>query len=76
MAPGSAPRRTSADLERLLFGDTLDELIGAALVLDDQLRIRIATPATRAILGFDASIARDARMKETLRIIYPDLAIP
>ena len=60
MASRSSPRRAAADLDRLLFGDALDELIGAALVLDEQLRIRIATPAARAILGFDAPIGASA----------------
>ncbi len=60
MARRPAPRRTPADLDRILFADALDELVGAALVLDDQLRIRVATPGARIILGFDAPIGSSA----------------
>jgi two-component system, NtrC family, response regulator AtoC len=60
MAVRPSPRKASADVDRALIGDALEELIGAALVLDDQLRIRIATPATRAVLGFEAPVGSSA----------------
>ncbi len=60
MVTRPAPRKTPAELDRSLIGDTIDELIGAALVLDDQLRIRIATPAAREVLGFDAPVGASA----------------
>jgi transcriptional regulator with PAS, ATPase and Fis domain len=53
-------RRTDADLDRELYAATLDELVGAALVLDDQLRIRVATPSCSAVLGFEVPIKASA----------------
>jgi len=48
------------DLDRALYAAALDELVGAALVLDAQLRIRIATPAATVVLGFAAPIGASA----------------
>jgi transcriptional regulator with PAS, ATPase and Fis domain len=50
-ARSSSPR-SAADVDRALFGAILDDLVGAALVLDAQLRIRVATPEAEAVLGF------------------------
>jgi transcriptional regulator with PAS, ATPase and Fis domain len=42
-----------ADVDRALIAATLDELAGAVLVLDAQLRIRAASSAAEAVLGFE-----------------------
>ena len=46
---GRGTERALAEQE--LLGAAFDELIGAALVLDSQLRIRLATPAAASVLG-------------------------
>jgi transcriptional regulator with PAS, ATPase and Fis domain len=47
------PRRTrSADPDHDLFAAALDEMVGAALVLDAQLRVRAASRSAEAVLGF------------------------
>ncbi len=38
----------------------MEHLAGAALALDDQLRIRAATPSARAVLGFDIPLGTSA----------------
>jgi DNA-binding NtrC family response regulator len=56
-----ARRRTSpADRDRRLVALALDELVGAVLVLDPQLRIRAASPAAEAVLGFEVPIGASA----------------
>ena len=55
-----APRTDPADLDRALAGAALDDLIGAALILDSQLRIRIATPAAAALLGSEVPVGSSA----------------
>jgi transcriptional regulator with PAS, ATPase and Fis domain len=44
----------------MLYAAALEELVGAALVLDTQLRIRVATPAAAVVLGFAAPIGASA----------------
>ncbi len=56
----ASPRTTPAELDRALFGDLLEELVGAALVLDAQLRVRLVTPATEALLGSEVPIGVSA----------------
>lgn len=46
--------------EDLLFEGVMEELAGAALALDDQLRIRMATSSARAVLGFDVPVGTSA----------------
>ncbi len=59
--PPRAPRRTDpADLDRALFAAALDELVGAALVLDAQLRIRAASRSAEEVLGFAIPIGGSA----------------
>lgn len=55
-----APRKAATTIERELLGAALDELIGAAIVLDDQLRIRASSLAAADVLGFDAPIGASA----------------
>ena len=55
-----APRKAPTAIERELFGAALDELAGAAVVLDDQLRIRAASTAASDVLGFDAPLGASA----------------
>lgn len=50
----------SSEIERVLAAAAIEELIGAALVLDAQLRVRIATHAARAVLGFEVPIGASA----------------
>jgi transcriptional regulator with PAS, ATPase and Fis domain len=59
------PRRSSArpdpaEQDRALFSAALAELAGAALVLDERLRIRAATPAAETALGFAVPIGASA----------------
>jgi len=54
------PVRSPDDRDRALVEALLDGLVGAALVLDPDLRIRIATPASARVLGFDAPIGSSA----------------
>jgi transcriptional regulator with PAS, ATPase and Fis domain len=56
----AAAKRLPGDIDRELFGAALDGLIGAALVLDAQLRIRLATPAAADVLGFSVPIGASA----------------
>jgi transcriptional regulator with PAS, ATPase and Fis domain len=58
--PRRAAAKQPADVDRELFGAALDGLIGAALVLDSQLRIRLATPAATEVLGFSVPIGASA----------------
>ncbi|MGN6105686.1 MAG: sigma-54 interaction domain-containing protein [Kofleriaceae bacterium] len=58
--PPRAPRPSPHDLDRALFGDALDELVGAAIVLDDRLRIRVATPTASDVLGFEPPVGASA----------------
>ena len=64
MAPRARPaRRTSAaDRDRELFARALDELTGAALVLDAQLRVRAASRSAEEVLGFEVPIGGSAAM--------------
>ena len=55
-----SPKASPADLDRALMAAALDELIGAALLLDSQLRIRVATNAAAEVLGFDAPAGASA----------------
>ncbi len=60
MPRGAAARTDPASLDRALFGAVLDELVGPALVLDAQLRVRIATPAAAVVLGSAVPIGASA----------------
>ena len=44
----------------VLAESVLEHLAGAALALDDQLRIQTATPSARAVLGFDVPLGTSA----------------
>ena len=55
---GSSSDPASAD--RVLAGAALDELVGAALLLDPQLRIRLATSSAEAVLGAPVPIGASA----------------
>ena len=56
-----APRRTvAADPDRELFAQALDELVGAVLVLDDQLRVRAASHGAAEVLGFEVPLGGSA----------------
>jgi transcriptional regulator with PAS, ATPase and Fis domain len=57
------PRRAASrpdDADRALYAAALEEVIGAALVLDAQLRIRVATAAAAVVLGFQVPIGASA----------------
>ncbi len=58
--PTRSPRPAAAEQDRALFGAALDELVGAALVLDRQLRVRAATPAAEMALGIEVPIGASA----------------
>ncbi len=62
MAPRAprTPRVDPADVDRELAGAALGELVGAALVLDEQLRIRVASPAAAALLGSEVPLGASA----------------
>jgi transcriptional regulator with PAS, ATPase and Fis domain len=63
MPPRERPssRRTDpAEHDRDLVAAALDELVGAVLVLDAQLRIRAATPTAEVVIGFDVPIGASA----------------
>jgi DNA-binding NtrC family response regulator len=60
MAARSPRRRDPADHDRALFAAALEELVGAALVLDDRLRVRAATSAATAVLGFEVPVGASA----------------
>jgi two-component system response regulator AtoC len=61
MATRRGSRSTSAvELERGLLADALDEIVGAALVLDAQLRIRVATPSASEVLGIRPPVGASA----------------
>ncbi len=53
-------KASPADLDRALVADALDELIGPALILDAQLRIRVATRSACDVLGFVAPVGASA----------------
>ena len=53
-------RRDPVDLDRALYAAALDELVGAALILDDKLRVRVATPAAAEILGSEVPVGGSA----------------
>jgi transcriptional regulator with PAS, ATPase and Fis domain len=53
-------RADPAEQERALAARALDELAGAVMILDAQLRIRLATPAAEAALGFAIPIGASA----------------
>jgi transcriptional regulator with PAS, ATPase and Fis domain len=53
-------RRDPADTDRALFAAALDELVGATLVLDGQLRVRAASTAAEAVLGFEVPVGASA----------------
>ncbi|MGE0403882.1 MAG: sigma-54 interaction domain-containing protein [Kofleriaceae bacterium] len=44
----------------VLLESIVEQLAGAALALDDQLRIRVATPSARAVLGFEIPLGTSA----------------
>jgi len=46
--------------DRALFASALAELVGPALILDAQLRVRAASPAAASVLGFEAPIGASA----------------
>ncbi len=54
------PTTRSTDRDRALYAAALGDLVGAALVLDPELRIRVATPGATNVLGFDAPIGASA----------------
>jgi transcriptional regulator with PAS, ATPase and Fis domain len=55
---GARGDRSAGD--RALFGAALAELVGPALVLDHELRVRAASTAAAAVLGFDAPLGASA----------------
>jgi transcriptional regulator with PAS, ATPase and Fis domain len=56
-----ATRRTGpSESEHALVGAALEELGGAVLVLDAQLRVRAARPAAAVVLGFEVPIGAPA----------------
>jgi transcriptional regulator with PAS, ATPase and Fis domain len=55
-----SPKVSTTELDRALMAAALDELIGAALVLDSQLRIRVATDTAREVLGFEVPAGASA----------------
>jgi len=60
MSKRARPERSPAESDRELFAAALDELVGAALVLDGQLRIRVATRAAATVLGFEVPVGTSA----------------
>jgi DNA-binding NtrC family response regulator len=62
MAPARrAPRRSDpVAQDRALYAAALDELVGPALVLDTQLRVRCASPAAEEVLGFPVPLGSSA----------------
>ena len=60
MAPRATRRPDPAEHDRALFAAALDELVGAVLVLDAQLRVRAASPAAEAVLGFAVPVGASA----------------
>ncbi len=62
MARTRAPRtaRAPTEVDRELAEAVLDEVVGAALVLNARLIIRFATPAATAALGFEVPIGASA----------------
>ncbi len=55
------PRRAPATApDQALFAAALDELVGAALVLDAQLRVRAASRAAEVVLGFAVPLGGSA----------------
>jgi transcriptional regulator with PAS, ATPase and Fis domain len=59
--PPRVPRTTDpADVDRALFAAALDELVGPALVLDSQLRVRAASRGAEEVLGFDVPLGSSA----------------
>ena len=54
------PRATAATDDRLLAALVLDELVGAALVLDRGLHVRFATPTAARTLGSELPIGASA----------------
>jgi transcriptional regulator of acetoin/glycerol metabolism len=49
-----------ASLDRALYGGALEELLGAVLVLDAQLRVRLATPSAADVLGCEVPLGISA----------------
>jgi transcriptional regulator with PAS, ATPase and Fis domain len=58
--PPRTARTDPATADRALFAAALDELVGAVIVLDVQLRIRVATPGVTEIIGFAPPIGASA----------------
>jgi DNA-binding NtrC family response regulator len=56
----AAGRSDPATLDRALCAAAVDELVGAVLVLDTQLRVRLATPAAAAVLGSEVPVGASA----------------
>ena len=54
------PRAVDASDDRLLAAAVLDELVGAAIVLDRSLRVRFATPTAARALGSELPIGASA----------------
>ena len=53
-------RTPAADVDRHLAALVLDDLVGAALVLDHGLRVRYATPSAEAALGSSLPVGTSA----------------
>jgi transcriptional regulator with PAS, ATPase and Fis domain len=53
-------KASAADRDRELLARALDELTGAALVLDAQLRVRLASRGAEELLGFEVPIGGSA----------------
>ena len=53
-------RASATDTDRVLAAQVLDDLVGAALVLDRELRVRFATPAAEAALGSTLPVGTSA----------------
>ncbi len=53
-------RRRKSDPDRELFAAALDDLVGAALVLDAQLRVRAASRSAEEVIGFEVPTGASA----------------
>ena len=54
------PDRSKRSAPAALLGDALSAVVGAALLLDDELRVELATPEAEELLGFDVPLGASA----------------
>jgi transcriptional regulator with PAS, ATPase and Fis domain len=54
------PDRSKRSAPAALLGDALSAAVGAALLLDDELRVELATPEAEELLGFDVPLGASA----------------